>query len=210
MHQLLFPGNRLAVEISTDSQRAICFWYVRAEQLGIDQLGLVSRLIRKREERTMSSELFRRVTETTIYEARRLNLQRDPRKERIIAKALAAKALAAIESDLDKEFSEEEIIDTMNDTDDINLERVCQRLKALGYNFSMQHVGGNIVYPMLVLENKSHLTITDEDSYSLIHSTPILEDGEVQWEDDEVIASGIKDDATIIATTVRYARSIDV
>jgi hypothetical protein len=158
----------------------------------------------------MSSELFRRVTETTIYEARRLNLQRDPRKERIIAKALAAKALAAIESDLDKEFSEEEIIDTMNDTDDINLERVCQRLKALGYNFSMQHVGGNIVYPMLVLENKSHLTITDEDSYSLIHSTPILEDGEVQWEDDEVIASGIKDDATIIATTVRYARSIDV
>lgn len=50
-------------------------------------------------------EAIRRELEQSIYEWRRLNLQRDPRVERVIAKHLAGVALTAIENSIDADFS---------------------------------------------------------------------------------------------------------
>jgi hypothetical protein len=96
---------------------------------------------------------------------------------------------------------------TMTTSNDISLERVCKQLNELGYGFSMQHMGGNIVYPLLVSERGDYLTITDDEDYSLYYTAVIIVDGKVVDEEEAVeIVSGVKDDWTIIFLAGGYAR----
>ncbi len=89
---------------------------------------------------------------------------------------------------------------------DISLERVCERLNELGYGFSMQHMGGNIMYALLVLEGGDYLTITDDCDYSLYRTSVITVDG--VWVDEEEpieLVSNVQEDSYIIAAARFFA-----